>query len=160
MSKICLTNAGQADVNLIYDLVKANLRTLCELDIRGCRILPKKFWLLLSKATQLKSLKTTNLRTAIRCPSLKAIVVDWKPTMMLQRVQQHFQSTFYDNLLENVLGNLTFLDLSWCPWAKRLQSLKNAKFLEALILRNCDIAGLMNDIFRLKELRYSFYSIK
>lgn len=153
LRQICLRNACQADVNLILNLVKANLETLTHIDVRGCGALPKKFWSVVQNAPQLRSFKTTNILSPIRCPMLDTLVVDWKPKILFQRIQRRFQRTYYDNLLEHVIRNLTYLDLSWCTWAKRLKILGNATNLEVLILRNCDISNLIDDVSQLRSLR-------
>lgn len=141
-------------MNLIYGLVKGNLKTLTNVDVRGCRTLPSKFWRLLNTAPNLTLLKTTKLSVPLQCPNLEMLVVDWSAKNVIHRVQRRIQANFYDKLIENVLPSLKHLDLSWCPWVKKLKGLNNGKKLEVLILRNCDITYLADPISQLTELRF------
>ncbi|CAL8100092.1 unnamed protein product [Orchesella dallaii] len=153
LERICFQNLRGVQVDLVFQLVQGNLQTLAHLDVRGCHTFPKKLWDLVNTAPKLESLKTTKLETPLRNQNLKALVVDWTPSKVIQKVQHHVQRRYYNEMLENVLPNLKSMDLSWCPWIKRLTALSSAKNLEILRLRNCNITSIVGELCELSELR-------
>ncbi|ODN02057.1 Protein zer-1 [Orchesella cincta] len=153
LDKICFQNLRGVNVDLLFRIVKANLHTLTHLDIRGCHTLPKKFWNIVNDAPKLQSLKTTKLEVPLRCLNLKTLVVDWAPRNIMQKIQQRIHPMYFNEMLKHVLPNLKHLDLSWCPWVNRLTTLGSAKNLEILILRNCNITSIVQELSQLDELR-------